>query len=634
MDVTALVEGAKLFALGGTVETARRVGSNAWTGFINSFYLTAHFSDNDYPYDWLLLWLSKQPEWQRSKEFEATTRVHSLQRKRPASNVATETLSDFGSDDDEERDELDDLMKPKTKVVFQPTYDTTHSIFYKGHWLRIKRTRRTDTDEWGDELYEQVISVSVVARSNDILKELVKEAKNAYEADTVERIQIYLPDVYGNWRWTDSKHKRPISSIVLPKGTKERIFEDAKDFLASDKWYADRGIPFRRGYLLHGPPGTGKSSLMHAIAGEVGLDIYVISLSACFRAGTGKGMSDEMLGNLMGSVPERCVLLLEDLDAAFNQTLTRPKAKKKKAAGPETKDGEAPTPTTTASKRRKRKAKEEGEPVNTLSLSGLLNALDGVAASEGRILVVTTNHPEKLDPALKRPGRMDVWVEFNLAIREQMSEMFRGFFPVSHDEEPTEQPLGKKDETIKSSEKDQEEEVKFDVTVEKIPEHKDDSSSQVPAPSTSPSSSLWSTFLSYTSQPPPPQSKSRPKRKQRKPRVQLSASSQHIRGAAYQPPLPPQQLYALSEQFAESIPEGRFSMAEIQGYLLKWKGRPDEAMANVGEWVDEELKRRGEEEVLKKSKEGEADKEEEESETEEVEGEVEVDGEGSESSSE
>ncbi len=55
---------------------------------------------------------------------------------------------------------------------------------------------------------------------------------------------------------------------------------DARDFLASEEWYADRGIPFRRGYLLHGVPGSGKTSLIHAVAGALGLDIYVISLSS------------------------------------------------------------------------------------------------------------------------------------------------------------------------------------------------------------------------------------------------------------------------------------------------------------------------------------------------------------------
>ena len=112
--------------------------------------------------------MSKQPEWQRSKEFEATTRVQALQRKRPSNKVTADALEEFQDSDEEleERDELDDLLKPKTKVIFQPTYDTTHSIFYKGHWLRIKRSRRTETDEWGDELYEQVISVRYASHAS------------------------------------------------------------------------------------------------------------------------------------------------------------------------------------------------------------------------------------------------------------------------------------------------------------------------------------------------------------------------------------------------------------------------------------------------------------------------------------
>lgn len=74
------------------------------------------------------------------------------------------------------------------------------------------------------------------------------------------------------------------------------------------QWYADRGIPFRRGYLLHGVPGSGKTSLIHALAGELMLDIYVVSLSASW-------INDATLTSLMGRVPARCILLLEDLDA-------------------------------------------------------------------------------------------------------------------------------------------------------------------------------------------------------------------------------------------------------------------------------------------------------------------------------
>jgi mitochondrial chaperone BCS1 len=149
-------------------------------------------------------------------------------------------------------------------------------------------------------------------------------------------------------------------------------------------------------------PGSGKSSLIHAIAGELLLDIYVISLSASW-------ISDSMLTTLMGRVPNRCILLLEDLDAAFTKSLSRESKKDKDGDkdGKEKSSGTAATaaaPTTVRRSRRRRLGAttsgdgsgdgQMGE-TNTLSLSGLLNALDGVAAAEGRILFATTNHLEK-----------------------------------------------------------------------------------------------------------------------------------------------------------------------------------------------------------------------------------------------
>ncbi|CCO28993.1 putative mitochondrial chaperone BCS1-B AltName: Full=BCS1-like protein 2 [Rhizoctonia solani AG-1 IB] len=393
-----VVDGMKLVVLGGTVETARRVSSSAWNSFVNSFYLTARFSEDDYPYDWLMHW--QVPAWGRSREFETTTRT----------NVPGALNSSFGDEfeDLEAADEDDAPGKQKMRVVFMPTLDTTHTIYYKGHWLRVCRSRQPN----GDEL----LSISVVARSNNILKQLVLEAKKEYERDAEHRVQIFFADSHGSWRWTDSRQKRPMSSIVLAAGVKEMLLSDTRDFLKSEKWYADRGIPFRRGYLLHGVPGSGKSSLIHAIAGELALDIYVVSLSSSW-------INDATLTALMGRVPARCIVLLEDLDAAFTRSTSR-----------DTQSTGAPT----AEKKDENKDKDENnngekkqEDVNTLSLSGLLNALDGVAASEGRILFATTNHLERLDPALSRPGRMDVWIEFKNATKWQCEQLFSNFFPAA-----------------------------------------------------------------------------------------------------------------------------------------------------------------------------------------------------------
>ena len=74
-----------------------------------------------------------------------------------------------------------------------------------------------------------------MARNNNILKQLVLQAKKEHEAEAVHRIQIYFADSHGGWRWTDSRHKRPISSIVLNPGVKEMLLADTRDFLKSEK---------------------------------------------------------------------------------------------------------------------------------------------------------------------------------------------------------------------------------------------------------------------------------------------------------------------------------------------------------------------------------------------------------------
>lgn len=123
--------------------------------------------------------------------------------------------------------------------------------------------------------------------------------------------------------------------------------------------------------MLYGPPGTRKSSFSLSVAGELDLDIYIISVP---------GVNDEMFKDLFTKLPQRCVVLLEDIDAVGTvNNSSRPK-----------------------------------EPV---SMSGLLNTLDGVASQDGRVLIMTTNHVEKLDEALIRPGRIEGKPSFSLLTR-------------------------------------------------------------------------------------------------------------------------------------------------------------------------------------------------------------------------
>ncbi|CAE6518196.1 unnamed protein product [Rhizoctonia solani] len=545
-----VMDGMKLVVLGGTVETARRVSSSAWNSFVNSFYLTARFSEDDYPYDWLMHWqvtaylqLAPTNLSPGSASSQHGAAAASSRRQQGLSNVPGAMSSSFGDEfEDLEAEDDDAPGKQKMRVVFMPTLDTTHTIYYKGHWLRVCRSRQSN----GDEL----LSISVVARSNNILKQLVLEAKKEYERDAEHRVQIFFadsvrrrrrrrsrqsssPSQHGSWRWTDSRQKRPMSSIVLAPGVKEMLLSDTRDFLKSEKWYADRGIPFRRGYLLHGVPGSGKSSLIHAIAGELALDIYVVSLSSSW-------INDATLTALMGRVPARCIVLLEDLDAAFTRSTSRDQQSTGAPTAEKKDDGKDNNDSNN-------KDEKKQEDINTLSLSGLLNALDGVAASEGRILFATTNHLERLDPALSRPGRMDVWIEFKNATKWQCEQLFNNFFPAaSADNIPPGPPPTIEEEKraagipVEEHELDCQCRSKKDKDVERLPD-----------------GTLTPTLA---------------------PTKRLDAAT----------------LAQLAKKFSEAIPEEEFSVASLQGYLLKNKTRPQAAADEAAAWVisERELKAR------------------------------------------
>ncbi|KAJ3860406.1 P-loop containing nucleoside triphosphate hydrolase protein [Lentinula novae-zelandiae] len=563
-----MIDGMKLVVLGGTVATARKMGSRAWSVRLTPFFLTAHFSEDDYPYDWLMLWLSRRPEWQRSREFETTTRLATPLSGGSNSSSSRTADNSFGDEDyrewwaedpAEEQPQVysydgDDVPgKVKTRVVFQPTFDTTHTIYYRGHWLRVRRSRKGDN--MGTSSY------SVVARSNTILKQLVLQAKREYEAEAIHRIQIYFADSHGGWRWTDSRHKRPMSSIVLNPGYKEMLLSDTKDFLNSEKWYADRGIPFRRGYLLHGVPGSGKSSLIHAIAGELMLDIYALSLSAAW-------INDATLTTLMGRVPARCIVLLEDLDAAFTRSTGRRSKKDKKRKDKKDK------------KDKKSKDKSKSDSNNNGSgTTVVLFCLLKIFCLMGVPLIRTTNHLDHLDPALSRPGRMDVWIDFKNASKWQAEALFRNFFPSCEED---------------SSSGDQEKKA---------------SRASTPTPALSSLSSIgsavWSmpTFMSSTAslvtgavgavtgsspRSPAASSPSLPRSTsstspQRQP--QSKTPRQHTHSPA---PLSPSVLSKLAQEFAQKVPDEEFSVAALQGYLLRNKSRPEEAVKGVEAWVEEE----------------------------------------------
>lgn len=90
----------------------------------------------------------------------------------------------------------------------------------------------------------------------------------------------------------------------------QNLIDDIKHFTVSQEWYRKKGIPYRRGYLLHGPPGTGKTSFVQAIAGALNLNICYLNLS-------GNRFNDDMLNRALNIAPAHSIILLEDIDGIF-----------------------------------------------------------------------------------------------------------------------------------------------------------------------------------------------------------------------------------------------------------------------------------------------------------------------------
>ncbi|KAK7025195.1 mitochondrial chaperone BCS1 [Favolaschia claudopus] len=505
----ALRDWLKLIVFGGVLETLRRLAFSLYYKAINSFWITAHFDENDSSYDWMMVWLSKQPAWTQAREVQISTRSFGLN---------TSAIMVAGEEDDNNLS-----MLSSRKLAYLPSASLTYSMWYHHRYMLITRVQ-AQTGYYGQK--EETLQISILTRSHRVLNELLLEAKKDYMAAEESSISIYVSDINNNWRHVASRPKRNINSIILDPGISELLVDDARDFLESKTWYAARGIPFRRGYLLYGAPGSGKTSIISSIAGELGLDVYIISLS---RA----GLDDSSLSELISNLPEKCVALMEDIDAAFTQSLNRDAVQSTVADD----DGKPPPPGVTPPPSTSR-----------LSLSGLLNALDGVGAQEGRILYATTNKYSALDEALIRPGRLDLHIEFKLASRYQARKLFYSFYL------PSDETSAKKDEEGEKNEKDE----KDKDSDSGYNSNADDDADSTP------------------SEPEP---------------VAPAADKPVFFGTSHRqqaPKLRRKQVAKLAERFAEAIPERELSMAALQGYLMTHKIRPHHAVTEAKAWVETE----------------------------------------------
>lgn len=233
----------------------------------------------------------------------------------------------------------------------------------------------SDTKE-GFEAFVDLLSDNLTEESEDYERPVYLYTQAEYSYDGFNRNIL---------------RKRALESVILRNNGTQRIADHIKNFRDNRSVYEDKGYPYHTGIMLYGPAGTGKTSISTALANHFKMNVYQITLSSI--------NNDSTLFECVSNIPEDSIILFEDIDVATKSSHNR---------------------------------KSETDSDSGVTLSGLLNVLDGNLSPHGAVFILTTNDKDSLDPALVRPGRVDVSVEVDYADTRQVKELanyYIGFIP-------------------------------------------------------------------------------------------------------------------------------------------------------------------------------------------------------------
>uniref|UniRef100_A0A7N0VGQ6 AAA+ ATPase domain-containing protein n=1 Tax=Kalanchoe fedtschenkoi TaxID=63787 RepID=A0A7N0VGQ6_KALFE len=231
------------------------------------------------------------------------------------------------------------------------------------------------------------------------------------------------------WESVPFKHPSTFDTLAMDPDKKDEIMNDLRDFSSGQSFYQKTGRAWKRGYLLYGPPGTGKSSMIAAMANFLRYDIYDLELTEVH--------TNSELRKLLMKTSSKSIIVIEDIDCSINLTnRNNNAAAKSKTSSQKTKHLYDPADMGGVGSGLMEEASN-----NTITLSGLLNFTDGLWSCCGseRIFVFTTNHIEKLDPALLRSGRMDMHIFMSYCSFQSLKILLKNY--LDYDEDDVARPV-------------------------------------------------------------------------------------------------------------------------------------------------------------------------------------------------
>lgn len=261
-----------------------------------------------------------------------------------------------------------------------------HFIKYKNHLLFANYF--SEKESISDKIKETIV-LTKLGRSKKLFEEIIKEISSPKDIDK-DKLKLYKMSSE-EWCYSHRFYKRNIESVFVERKKKDIIFNNLDNFINKEKWYLKNGIPYQYGILFYGSPGTGKTSLIKAIASKLNYNIYYLSPQKI-----------SLIEKALVKCPEKAIVVIEDIDTSHSVKC-----------------------------RTDKKSDDNNiiDFISSVNLSDILNSIDGLGNVHGRILICTTNHIEKLDKALIRPGRFDLLMRIGFVNLEILNQFIKFYFP-------------------------------------------------------------------------------------------------------------------------------------------------------------------------------------------------------------